>query len=154
MEINSDYKEALRCFVEDQVRFLVVGGYAVIKHSEPYNTKDIDLWIESSRPNAEQAYAALRRFGAPIRDIVVDDLLNPDLIYQVGVEPVRIDIMCSVPGLDFKNAWENRDSMDYGGVVVPVLSIEDASRAKKAAGRPKDLMQAAELDQIIARRRR
>lgn len=153
MQINSDYRDLLQCFVEEEVQFLVVGGYAVIKYMEPYHTKDLDLWIAPNRDNAERAYAALGKFGAPVKGITVDDLLNPDLIYQVGVEPVRLDVMSAVPGLEFANAWEHHDWLDYGGVKVAVLSIEDTSQAKKAAGRPKDLAQAAELDEIIARRR-
>jgi hypothetical protein len=75
------------------------------------------------------------------------------LIYQVGVDPVRIDVMSAVPGLDFETAWQHRDALDYGGLAVPVLSIEDTSISKKAAGRPKDLDQAQELDNIAASRR-
>ena len=80
MTINSDYIDILRCFVEETVQFLVVGGYAVMKHSEPYNTKD--LWIAPNRVNAERAYRSLARFGAPLGDVTVDDLLNPDLVRQ------------------------------------------------------------------------
>ena len=92
MTINSDYIDILRYFVEETVQFLVVGGYAVMKHSEPYHTKDLDLWIAPHRANAERAYRSLARFGAPLADVTVDDLLNPDLVYQLGVEPVRIDL--------------------------------------------------------------
>ena len=152
MTINSDYTDILRCFVEEKVQFLVVGGYAVMKHSEPYNTKDLDLWIAPQRANAERAHRSLARFGAPLGDVTIEDLVDPALVYQLGIEPVRIDVMSFVSGLDFDSAWERRDKMVYGGVEVPVLSIEDTSRAKKAAGRPKDLIQASELDQIIAKR--
>ena len=152
MTINSDYTDILRYFVEETVQFLVVGGYAVMKHSEPYHTKDLDLWIAPHRVNAERTYRSLARFGAPLGDVTVDDLLNPDLVYQLGIEPVRIDLMSFVSGLDFEAAWNRRDKMMYGGLEVPVLSIEDTSCAKKASGRPKDLIQATELDRIIAKR--
>jgi Nucleotidyl transferase of unknown function (DUF2204) len=150
MTLNSDYVDILRCFVEEKVQFLVVGGYAVMKHSEPYTTKDLDLWIAPHRINAERAYRSLARFGAPLGDVTVDDLLNPDLVYQLGIEPVRVDIMSFVSGLEFEPAWNRRDKMMYGDLEVPVLSIEDISCAKKASGRPKDLLQATELDRIIA----
>ncbi|MEO8372095.1 MAG: hypothetical protein ABI806_23120 [Candidatus Solibacter sp.] len=153
MTINSDYVEILQCFVEETVRFLVVGGYAVIKYSEPYTTKDLALWIARNRENAEYTYRALARFGAPLGDLSVDDLLNPDLVYQLGIEPVRVDVMCFVSGLDFDAAWKRRDRMMYGGLEAPVLCIEDASSSKKASGRPKDLIQASELDRIIRQRR-
>jgi hypothetical protein len=132
----------------------VIGGYAVIKHSEPYNTKDIDLWIAPNRANAERAFEALRIFGAPVARLSVEDLMNPDMIYQVGIEPVRIDVMCFVPGLDFERAWKCRDTMNYGGISVPVLSIEDTLAAKKTSKRPKDLIQALELEKIMERRPR
>ena len=114
MTTNSDYVEILRCFVEGTVRFLVVGGYAVMKHSEPYNTKDLDLWISPTRANAERAHRA--RFDAPLGDVSVEDLLNADLVYQLGIEPVRVDVMSFSPGLDFDAAWERRDRMMYGGL--------------------------------------
>src|SRR5450755_289606 len=154
MTLNSDYVDILRCFVEEKVQFLVVGGYAVMKHSEPYNTKDLDLWIAPNRGNAERAYRSLARFGAPLGDVTVEDLLNPALVYQLGIDPIRIDVMSAVSGLNFDAAWNRRDKMMYGGLEVPVLSIEDTSCAKKACGRPKDLIQAAELDRIIAKRHR
>src|SRR3954452_6599492 len=140
MTINSDYVEILRCFAEEKVQFLVVGGYAVIKYSEPYTTKDLDLWIAPVRENAEGTYRALARFGAPLGDLSVDDLLNPELVYQLGIEPVRVDVMSFIPGLDFESAWKRRDQMKYGGLDVPVLSIEDTSISKKVSGRPKDLI--------------
>ena len=103
-----------------------IGGYAVMKHSEPNNTKDLDL---PHRVNAERADRSLARLGAPLGDVTVDDLLNPDLVYQVGIEPVRIDVRSVVCGLDFEGAWNRRDKMMYGGLEVPVLSIEDTSCA-------------------------
>jgi hypothetical protein len=86
----------LRYFVEETVQFLVVGGYAVMKHSEPYNTRDLHLWIAPHRANAERAYRSLARFGAPLGNVTVDDLVNPDIVYQLGVEPARIDVMSAV----------------------------------------------------------
>lgn len=153
MQVDSNYRELLQCFVGEQVRFLVVGGYAMIKHSEPYLTKDLDLWIEPSHVNAERALRALTRFGAPVLDVTVGNLLDPELIYQVGVEPVRVDIMCSISGLEFEAAWAHRDSLKYGDVTVSVLSLEDTILTKKATGRPKDLLQAEELEKIAAERR-
>lgn len=91
MQIDSNYRDMLQCFVDGRVRFLVVGGYAVIKLSELYNTKDLELWIAPLRENAERTLEALKRFGAPASDITVEDLLNPEMIYQIGVDPVRVD---------------------------------------------------------------
>jgi predicted nucleotidyltransferase len=145
VKINSNFKDLLRLFAEGGVRFLVVGGYAVMKYTEPYYTKDLDLWIEPTPGNAGGVLAALRRFGAPVEGVTEEDLMNPDLIYQIGVDPVRIDIMGSVPGLVFGEAWQRRHDVDFGGEVAPILSIDDIILAKLASGRPKDRIQAREL---------
>jgi predicted nucleotidyltransferase len=145
VKINSDFKDLLQLLGDGGVRFLVVGGYAVMKYTEPYHTKDLDIWIEPAPENANRVLEVLRRFGAPGHQVTVDDLTNPDLIYQIGVEPVRVDIMSGVSGLKFEEAWEHRVETDYGGVVAPVLSIDDIIAAKKATGRAKDRIQAREL---------
>jgi predicted nucleotidyltransferase len=145
VKINSDFKDLLQLLGNGGVRFLVVGGYAVMKYTEPYHTKDLDIWIEPTPENANRVLEVLRRFGAPGHQVTVDDLTNPDLIYQIGVEPVRVDIMSGVSGLKFEEAWEHRVETDYGGVVAPVLSIDDIIAAKKATGRAKDRIQAREL---------
>ena len=152
MKINSDFKDLLQLFVDEGVRFLVVGGYAVMKYTEPYNTKDLDIWIEPTVENASRVLEVLRQFGAPTANLTVEDLTSPDLVYQIGVDPVRVDIMGAVPGLTFAEAWQRRAGADYDGVVAPVLSIEDIIAAKRAAGRPKDKIQARELLQAKSKR--
>ena len=145
MKINSNFKDLLRLFAAAGVRYLVVGGYAVMKYTEPYSTKDLDVWIEPSEENAGRALTALREFGAPAANVTIADMLDPDLIYQVGVEPVRVDVMNAVPGLDFASAWEHRTEAQFEEIAAPVLSIDDLILAKLAAGRAKDRMQARQL---------
>ena len=145
MKINSDFKELLQLLGDGGVRFLVVGGYAVMKYTEPYNTKDLDIWIEPTIENAARVLKVLHQFGAPTAQVTAEELTNPDLVYQIGVEPVRVDIMGSVPGLTFTEAWQQRAEADYGGVIAPILSIDDIIAAKNAAGRPKDRIQARDL---------
>jgi predicted nucleotidyltransferase len=151
VKINSNFKDLLQLFADEEVRFIVIGGYAVIKHTEPYYTKDLDIWIEAAPENADRALRALRRFGAPTADVTIEDLTSPDLIYQIGVEPVRVDIMSAVPGLTFAKAWENRVDTDFGGVCAPVLSLEDMLASKRAANRPKDRIQ---IQQLLEAQRR
>lgn len=151
MKINSDFKDLLQLFAGEAVRFIVVGGYAVIKHTEPYYTKDLDIWIEGTPENAARALRALRRFGAPAADVTIEELTSPDLVYQVGVEPVRVDIMPAVPGLTFAKAWEGHVDADFGGVRAPVLSLEDTLASKRAANRPKDRIQ---IQQLLEAKRR
>jgi hypothetical protein len=149
MKINSDFRDLLERFVAAQVRFLVVGGYAVIKYTEPYYTKDLDIWIEADPENARRTLAALKEFGAPCGDLRVEDLLDPNLMYQVGVDPVRVDVMCAIPGLSFAEAWARRDTADFDGLPVPILSLPDILTAKRATGRPKDRIQARQLDKAL-----
>ena len=138
MKINSDFKDLLRSFNGDGVRYLIVGGYAVMVHTEPRYTKDLDVWIEPTESNAKAMFAGLEKFGAPTADAVPRDFTEPDVFFQIGVEPVRIDIMTSVPGLSFEAAWNNRVIVDFGGESAPVLCREDVLKSKIAAGRRRD----------------
>ncbi|MFY9726642.1 MAG: DUF6036 family nucleotidyltransferase [Bryobacteraceae bacterium] len=138
MKINSDFKDLLRDLNVAGVRYLIVGGYAVMVHTEPRYTKDLDLWIEPTESNARGLLAALARFGAPTKDVRAADFTDPDVFFQIGVEPVRIDIMTSVPGLAFGSAWNRKILVDFGGERAPVLCRQDVLQAKLAAGRLRD----------------
>jgi len=126
---------------------LVVGAYAVIFHTEPRYTKDLDIWIEPTEENAEKVWKALSDFGAPMHDLRIEDLTNPDMIFQVGIEPNRFDILMGVSGLQFSEAWKRCVSGTYEDQPIYLLSIEDLIKSKKAAGRPQDLLDAKALEQ-------
>jgi hypothetical protein len=130
---------------EEQVRYLIVGGYAVIEHTEPRYTKDLDIWVSPARDNAERVYASLKRFGAPLSNITVEDFANTGTVYQMGRPPVRVDILMGVAGLDFESAWNNRVESSYGEVRTQFLSIEDLIINKRAVGRPQDLIDVENL---------
>ncbi len=138
MKINSDFKDLLRDLNGAGVRYLIVGGYAVMVYTEPRYTKDLDLWIEPTEPNAQKLFVALAQFGAPTKNIRPGDFTEPDVFFQIGIEPVRIDIMTSVPGLDFVPAWERKVIVDFGRESAPVLSREDVLKSKVTAGRIRD----------------
>ena len=142
MLINSDFKELLSAFNDHQVKYLVVGGYAVMKYAEPRYTKDIDLWVGANKENAAAVFAALRAFGAPLQGMTEDDFAHEGYFYQMGVAPVRVDILMSITGLKFDEAWERRVIVDFDGVGVPFISKEDLITAKLSAGRPQDLIDA------------
>jgi hypothetical protein len=145
MKINSDFKDLLRSFNAAGVRYLIVGGYAVMVHAEPRYTKDLDLWIEPTVSNAALMIAALADFGAPTADVQPTDFTQPETFFQIGVEPVRADIMTSVSGLDFPAAWGRKLIVDFGGESAPVLCREDALESKIAAGRPRNPRDAKRL---------
>jgi hypothetical protein len=138
MKISSDYKDLLSIFNVAGVRYLIVGGYAAMIHTEPRYTKDLDIWVDRSEANAEALFQALARFGAPLKGLRPTDFTEPDVYYQIGMEPVRIDIMTSVAGLSFASAWDHRVVVDFDGESAGVLAREDLLLSKKAAGRMRD----------------
>ena len=138
MKINSDFRDLLRDLNAAGVRYLIVGGYAVMVHTEPRYTKDLDLWIEPVESNAQKLFLASAEFGAPTKDIHPSDFTAPEVFFQIGIEPVRIDIMTSVSGLDFAPAWERKVIVDFGGESAPVLCRADVLESKIAAGRIRD----------------
>lgn len=146
---SSDFRDIVRALSSERVRFLVVGGMAVVEHTEPRYTKDLDLWIEPSVENAERAHRALKKFGAPVQNLRVSDLTNPDLVYQIGVEPVRIDILMGLEGLDFAKCWKRRATTFWGKLEVPVLGVKDLLANKRRVGRPQDLADVERLRPLV-----
>ena len=119
---------------------MVVGGYAVIRYTEPRYTKDLDLWVEATPENSERCYQALAKFGAPLVGIQPFDLIQEGYIFQMGVPPNRIDLLMNVRGLTFSEAWSRRVVIDVEGLQIPILSKQDVITSKVAAGRPQDLI--------------
>jgi len=145
--MNRDYADLFKLFNGHRVRYLVVGAYAVVFYAEPRYTKDLDLWVEPTRENADQVWKALAEFGAPLEGVTLEDFSNPELIYQIGVEPNRIDIMMAVPGLEFEGAWKRRVTSSYSGEEIFILNLEDLIQAKKTTGRESDRLDLKLLEQ-------
>jgi hypothetical protein len=133
-----EFSELLSIFNEYEVKYLIVGGFAVMEYSEPRYTKDLDIWVEASPENAAKVFAALRHFGAPLRGLSESDFTEGGF-YQMGRPPARIDIMMSVDGLAFESAWENRNADNFRGVRVHFIGKADLMRNKEASGRYQDL---------------
>ncbi len=153
MPVFRDYEDLLKELNAAEAEYLVVGAHAVAFHAEPRYTKDLDLWVRSTLTNGKKVHSALKRFGAPLQGIDAKDFATSGLVYQIGVEPVRVDILTSVKGLDFKAAFRRRVKTKYGAVSIPVLSIEDLIASKEAAGRPQDLLDAETLRRKLSRGR-
>lgn len=145
MFVNSDFSDLLRLFNGNQVRYLVIGGYALIQYAEPRYTKDLDLWISADETNAEAVYRALREFGAPLTDLTAADFAQEGYFYQMGVPPVRVDVLMGIPGAVFDEAWPRRMEVDFDGLLVPFISRQDLIAAKRAAGRTQDLLDVEQL---------
>ena len=145
MFVNSDFSDLLRLFNAGQVRYLVIGGYAVIQYAEPRFTADLDLWVGTDRRNAGAVYSALREFGAPLSELTVDDFAEEGYFYQMGVPPVRVDVLMGIPGIGFEEAWDRRVEIDFDGLSVPFIAREDLITAKHASGRPQDMIDVQSL---------
>lgn len=147
MASDPDLIELLRALNEEKADYLIVGGYAVMKYTEPRFTKDLDVWIDNSLENAARVHRALARFGAPLSKdgLTAADFAVDDMTYQIGVEPVRIDILTHVTGVAFGNAWKNKISGTLFGIAVNFLSLPDLIANKKAAGRISDIEQLQHL---------
>ena len=148
MFVNSDFTDLLRLFNDNNVRYLVIGGFAVIQYAEPRFTKDLDLWISTDANNAATVYKALKFFGAPLAGLTEDDFSEEGYFYQMGVPPVRVDILMGIPGGDFEKAWNHRNEVDFDGLVIHFISRHDLIESKKALGRPQDLIDADLLSQV------
>jgi hypothetical protein len=136
--MNTDFKELLKIFNEREVKYLVIGGYAVMKYSEPRYTKDLDIWVEASPENAKKVFQALKDFGSPLVDLTEADFAS-DGFFQMGRPPVRVDILMSLDGVKFQDAWTNRVTTEFDEVSASLIGLEDLIENKKAAGRPQDL---------------
>lgn len=154
MAIHQDFEDLLRCFNAARVRYLLVGAYAVSLYTEPRYTKDVDILVDTAPENAERVLEALQRFGAPVRELSVDDLTNPELVYQIGVAPVRIDIMMGIDGVDFVRAWPKRKTVPFGKTRAYVLALDDLIKAKRASARPQDRLDLQKLSKARAERKR
>lgn len=141
-----DFKELLSAFNVHQVKYLVVGGYAVSFHAQPRATKDMDLLIGPDPVNCVAVHAALTEFGAPVAGLSAKDFADPEGFFRMGTPPVMVDIMSRISGVDFDAAWQRRvDVVIDDELTVPFISCHDLLIAKISAGRPQDLADAEAL---------
>jgi hypothetical protein len=127
--------------------FLVVGAHALAVHGYPRATGDLDIWVRPTRENADRVWEAIEKYGAPRRGITRDDFHTLDTVFQIGVAPNRIDILTSIDGVDFAEAWEKRASVVVEQRSFYVIGRDDLLKNKRATGRPKDLADAAWLEE-------
>ena len=137
--MNPDFVDLLRAFAAADVRFLIVGAYALALHGRPRATGDLDIWIDPTPENAERVMRALSAFGAPLADVTVEDFSRPGVTYQIGVAPGRIDILTELTGLTFADAWPDRMRRAFGEIDADFIGRDAFIRNKRATGRAKDL---------------
>lgn len=139
MIIFNDFKEFIQLLNKHKVKCLIVGGYAVSMYSRPKSTENIDIFIDSSKKNAAKILKVLDEFGLANLGITESDLTSKDKIIQMGVSPLRIDLMTSIEGVDFKTAYKNSKKTTYWGIRnVKFISYNDLITNKKSVGRKKD----------------
>jgi hypothetical protein len=137
--MNPDFVDLLRAFTAADVRFLIVGAYALAVHGRPRATGDLDVWIDATPENAPRVMRALAAFGAPMTEIGEADFARPGVVYQIGVAPGRIDILTELSGVVFADAWRDRIRRPFGELQVDFIDREAFVRNKRATGRLKDL---------------
>jgi predicted nucleotidyltransferase len=141
MAENPHYRELLQLLNEFEVEYLIVGGYAVMKYGEPRYTKDLDVWVHNSPQNSLQVVGALKKFGAPLEHdgITAETFTEKQVVYQIGIAPVRIDVLTEITGVEFLDAWRKRVASTFFGVPVHFISLDDLLVNKQALGRSSDL---------------
>ncbi len=147
--MNQDFVDLLRAFGAHDVRFMVVGAYALGVHGRPRATGDLDVWIEATPANAVRVIEALADFGAPLADVAVADFAQPGIVFQMGLPPGRIDVLTQITGVAFADAWPNRVRAAFGPVEVDVIGREAFIANKRATGRAKDLGDIEALGDLV-----
>jgi hypothetical protein len=137
--MHQDFLDLLRAFIDRKVRFLIVGAYALGVHGRPRATGDLDVWVDPTPSNAVHVIQALAQFGAPAGHVTADDFSRPGIVFQMGVPPVRIDVLTELSGLTFDEAWPTRTQASFGPLTVDVIGREAFIKNKRATGRARDL---------------
>jgi hypothetical protein len=150
--LDPNYSDLLSAFRGREVRFLVVGAYALGVHGWSRATMDFDVWVEASAENASRVVAALADFGAPLHGVTVEELSKPGVGLHIGVPPIRIDVLTEISGVAFADAWARRVTVQFGEESCAVIGPEELLVNKRAAGRPKDLADAAALERILKKK--
>lgn len=146
MLTSPDFLELLNTLAKHGVKYLVVGGYAVMKYAEPRFTKDLDLFIAADPDNAKRIFDALSEFGAPLTGLTASDFEQEGFFYQMGRPPLRVDVLMSIEGVSFPDAWTRRVVTRVADTEINFISKADLIRSKRASGRPQDVIDADQLE--------
>ena len=149
MAFNPDFRDLFSELNAAEAKFLVIGAHAVTYYAMPRYTKDVDIWVGTQAENAERVYEALGRFGAPLHQLNLADLTATETVFQIGVEPNRIDLLTTVEGVDFEQAWARREHSTYGDIPIFIIALRDLMKAKLQAGRPQDLLDLEALKKVL-----
>jgi hypothetical protein len=145
--LHKDFKEFVSLLNEHEVQYMLVGGYAVGFHGYPRYTGDLDIWFRSTRDNAEKLITILNIFGFSFSNLTVEDFLKEDQFIQLGYEPFRIDLISSVSGLTFDEAYKHHVTIKIEDMDVVFIGLDDLIKNKRASGRTKDMNDVENLEE-------
>lgn len=137
--LSKDFKEFVALLNAHAVDYLIVGGYAMALHGRPRNTGDLDIWVKRSTDNAERLVKALDAFGFAGLGLTQRDFETPEQVVQLGYPPFRIDLLTDIDGVKFQDAWPNHETVEYQGLQMHFIGLEDLKANKRASGRPRDI---------------
>jgi len=144
--LNPDFKEFIQLLNANQVKYLIIGGYAVAIHGHPRYTKDIDIWVEMSSENAIKLITALDQFGFGSLGLSAQDFQTPNQIIQLGYPPNRIDLITTPDGIDFETCYPSKTEIIIDNIPVQFIDLENLRKNKKASGRLQDLADLENLE--------
>jgi hypothetical protein len=138
MKVEKDYEEFISCLNKHNVKYCIIGAFAVAFYAKPRYTKDIDILVEPGEDNARRILKVLEEFGFGELSISIEDLMQKGNILQLGYEPLRIDLLNKLEGFQFQDIWQNRVTGDYGSEKVYFIGLDDLIKNKKMSARPSD----------------
>lgn len=145
IKLAADFNDFLRLCLRNDVRFMVIGGYAVIYHSRPRYTGDLDLWVDASLENAERIVTVLQEFGFPPHTVSTAMITGQQQIIRMGFEPMRLELFTRIPGVEFNACYARHEIVKIGRLSVPIIALDDLKANKLASGRLKDLQDLEDL---------
>ncbi|MFQ5603710.1 MAG: hypothetical protein ACE5HS_10620 [bacterium] len=146
MVLNQDFKEFIQSLNENDVRYLIVGGYALALHGHPRYTKDLDIWVYLNKVNAENLIKAINQFGFGSLGLQPEDFLDPETIIQLGYPPSRIDLILALKGVDFDHCYSNKVEVQVDEILMNFIDLENFKKNKRATGRLQDLADLEKLE--------
>jgi len=144
--LNEDYRDMLQTLLGNDVKFLIVGAYALAAYGYPRATGDFDIWVKASLENSKKILSSLASFGASMSGLTENTFTEKGIIFQIGVAPRRIDLITHIDGVDFNDAYPSRKVIVMEGLNLPFISKENLIQNKKSTGREKDLVDAKHLE--------
>lgn len=152
MELANDFIDFIELLNNHKVEYMIVGGYAVMAHGQPRYTEDFDIWIKPSDVNAEKMMVVLKEFGFVLKELSKEDFEVEDMVVQLGYPPLRIDLMGSISGVTFDEAFPHKILRKIGQIEMNFIGLNELVRNKETTGRKKDIVDAEQLKKLVIKK--